>query len=195
MKTDDVLREFEDAGALLKGHFILSSGLRSDTYLNKSVVGTDPARTTRLCRALAQRAKAAFGERIDAVVSPAMGAITFGYETARQLDTPFMFVERVAGQFKLRRGFALPGRKRVLVVEDIVSTGLSARECIDAVRRCGAQVLGLACLIDRSMGKAEIGAPMLPLASISVETYDPDRLPPHLREIPPVKPGSRGLSQ
>lgn len=194
MNSSEVLKEFEEAGALLKGHFVLSSGLHSDTYLNKSIVSMYPARTERLCRALAKKAKEAFGD-VDYVVSPAMGAIIYGYETARHLSVPFMFVERVDGEFLLRRGFALPKGARVLVVEDIVSTGLSAREAIDAVRKAGGEVAGLACLIDRSGGKADVGAPMTALASLTVDAWPADALPPHLKDIPAVKPGSRGVSQ
>lgn len=195
MNTADVLKEFEEAGALLRGHFVLSSGLHSDTYLNKSVVSTDPRRTERLCRALAERIRERFGGRIDCVISPAMGAIIYGYETARHLGVPFMFVERVDGKFQLRRGFSIRDRARVVVVEDIVSTGLSARECVDAVRAAGGDVVGLACLIDRSNGAADAGAPLAALASLKVDAWSADALPPHLRNIPAVKPGSRGISQ
>ena len=194
MTTDEVLDEFVACGALLKGHFILSSGLRSDTYLNKSIVSMYPDRTARLCAALALKAQEKFGQRIDCIVSPAMGGIIYGYETARALGKPFMFTERVGGVFELRRGFSLEGLSRVLIVEDIISTGLSARECVDAVKRHGGDPLAVACLIDRSGGKADVGLPILPLASLSVPTYQPDDLPDHLQDVPPVKPGSRGLS-
>lgn len=201
MRSADVLKEFEEAGALLKGHFVLSSGLHSDTYLNKSIVSMYPERTERLCRALARKAQQAFGGGIQFVVSPAMGAIIYGYETARHLGVPFMFVERVrtnqdeGGEFQLRRGFQLDKGARVLVVEDIVSTGLSARECIAAVRKTGANVLGLACLIDRSGGKVDVGAPMTALAELNVDAWPADALPAHLKAVPAVKPGSRGVSQ
>lgn len=195
MKTADVLREFEEAGALQKGHFILSSGLHSDIYLNKSIVSMHPPRTERLCRALANEMRAAFGPDIDYVVSPAMGAIIYGYETARHLGVPFMFVERVEGRFALRRGFSLEKGARVAVVEDIVSTGLSARECVEAVRALGAQVVGLGCLIDRSDGTADVGAPLVSLAALKVEAWPADALPDRLKAIPAVKPGSRGVSQ
>lgn len=195
MDQADVIREFEEAGALLKGHFILSSGLHSDTYLNKSIVSMYPERTERLCRALSEKVAAAGVGGFDYVVSPAMGAIIYGYETARQLGAPFMFVERVDGEFTLRRGFRLPPGARVLVVEDIVSTGLSARECIAALRALGAEVVGLACLIDRSGGEADVGAPMIALAEMTVKTWPADDLPVHLKDTPAVKPGSRGVSQ
>ena len=195
MSPDEVLREFEEAGALMKGHFVLTSGLHSDTYLNKSIVSQYPDRTERLCRALAMRARERFGAEIDVVVSPAMGAIIYGYETARHLERPFMFVERVEGAFQFRRGFALQPGARVLVVEDIVSTGLSARECVSCVQAAGGRVLALACLIDRSGGSADVGADLIALASLEVAAYEPDQLPPALARIPAVKPGSRGVSQ
>lgn len=195
MNTDDVLAEFEAAGALQKGHFVLSSGLHSDTYLNKSIVSMYPARTEKLCKALAAKATAALDGPIDFVVSPAMGAIIYGYETARHLEVPFMFVERVDGVFQLRRGFEIPDGAKVLVVEDIVSTGLSARECIEAISKIGADVKALACFIDRSGGEADVGAPMIPLASMVVEAWEENNLPPHLKDVPVTKPGSRGVSQ
>lgn len=195
MTQDEVLREFEEAGALLKGHFVLSSGRHSDTYLNKSLVSMYPDRTARLCRALAEKALTHFGNRIDYVVAPAMGAIIYGYETARHLEKPFMFTERVDGTFTLRRGFTLTENARVLIIEDIVSTGLSARECIEAVRGFGGQVMGLACLIDRSGGRADVGAPMTALATMQVESWAADDLPDCLKSMPAVKPGSRGISQ
>ena len=195
MKNSDALREFEEAGALQKGHFILSSGLHSDTYLNKSIVSMYPDRTERLCRALAQKVNDTVDGSIDYVVSPAMGAIIYGYETARHLRAPFMFLERVAGVFQLRRGFGLNKGARVVVVEDIVSTGLSAREAIEAVTIAGGDVLALACLVDRSAGAVDVGAPIIPLAELKVDAWPAEALPDHLKGVPAVKPGSRGVSQ
>jgi len=195
MNSADALREFEEAGALQKGHFILSSGLHSDTYLNKSIVSMYPERTARLCNALAKKAAGAISGEIDYVISPAMGAIIYGYETARHLGVPFMFLERVGGAFQLRRGFSLEKGARVLVVEDIVSTGLSAREAIAAISHAGGEVIALACLVDRSGGTADAGAPVIALAALEVEAWAPDNLPPHLAGTPAVKPGSRGVRQ
>ena len=194
MNQSEALKEFEEAGALQKGHFILSSGLHSDTYLNKSIVSMYPERTARLCAGLAAKAAEAAGE-VDYVVSPAMGAIIYGYETARHIGCPFMFLERVDGEFQLRRGFVLPAGARVLVVEDIVSTGLSAREAIAAVRAAGGEAAALACLVDRSAGKADVGAPIIALAQLDVAAWPADQLPEHLKDTPAVKPGSRGVSQ
>lgn len=193
MKTDDVLKIFEEWGALLRGHFILSSGLHADTYLNKALVSRFPEPTERLGAALAGLIKE-LPEQPSAIVAPAMGAILFGYETARALDLPFMYTERENGVFTFRRGFALEPGQKVMVVEDIVSTGLSARECVDAVEAAGGQPLGVACLIDRSGGKAQLGVPLLPLAELSIPTYEATALPDHLKDVPAVKPGSRGLA-
>ncbi|MEM9987893.1 MAG: orotate phosphoribosyltransferase [Pseudomonadota bacterium] len=193
LSKDDVLQIFEDCGALLKGHFILSSGRHADTYLNKSIVSMYPDPTTRLCKALAVMIRERFGETPVAVVSPAMGAIIFGYEVARHLGCPFMFLERVGGEFTLRRGFQIPRGGKVIVVEDIVSTGLSSRESLAAIRKAGGIPLGLACLIDRSGGKADLSVPMLPLATLEVESWPANDLPKHLQDIPAIKPGSRGL--
>ena len=195
MNSADALKEFEEAGALQKGHFILSSGLHSDTYLNKSIVSMYPDRTERLCRALAAKAAQEIDGGIDYVISPAMGAIIYGYETARHIGVPFMFLERVDGEFHLRRGFSIKEGARVLVVEDIVSTGLSAREAISAVKKAGGNVVALACLVDRSAGKTDVGAPIIPLAVLDVAAWSPDALPAHLKGTPAVKPGSRGVSQ
>ncbi|MGL5116876.1 MAG: orotate phosphoribosyltransferase [Beijerinckiaceae bacterium] len=192
MNTEDVLAEFRAAGALLEGHFILSSGRRSPVFLQKMFVFQDPVRTARLCKALADRITARFG-RIDIVVSPAVGGIVPGYETARQLGAMAIFVEREEGQFRLRRGFTIPEGARVLMVEDIITTGLSSRECLEAIRAHPGQIVGAAVLIDRSAGTADIGVPLVSLASYHVPDYAPDALPPELAAIPAVKPGSRGL--
>jgi orotate phosphoribosyltransferase len=192
MTTDEVLSEFRAAGALLEGHFILTSGLRSPLYLQKNLVFRDPKRTERLCRALAAKAKARFGE-VDLVVSPAVGGIIPGYETARALGAEAIFVEREEKVFKLRRGFTITEGTRVLMVEDIVTTGLSSRECLAAIAAERGKILGAACLIDRSAGKADIGVPLVALASLDVPAYPADALPPELAAIPAVKPGSRGL--
>src|ERR1700689_724134 len=156
LTESEVLDEFRAAGALLEGHFILSSGLHSPVFLQKMFVFQDPARTERLCRALAAKARAAFGD-IDVVVSPALGGIVPGYETARWLGAKAIFVEREARVFKLRRGFAIAPGARVLMVEDIITTGLSSRECLAAIAEHPGIVVGAACLVDRSNGKADIG--------------------------------------
>lgn len=191
MTRDEVLAIFREAGAILEGHFILSSGLRSSVFLQKARVFMYPEKTERLCKALAERIREADLGKIDYIVSPAMGGLIPGYETARHLDVPAMWVEREAGEFKLRR-FELPQDSRVIVVEDIVTTGLSSRETVEALAAVGANVLAVACLIDRSAGEADAGVPIVALTDYKVPAYDPDDLPAELAAIPPVKPGSRG---
>lgn len=190
MTHDEVLAEFRDAGALLEGHFILSSGLRSPRYLQCARVLTDPARAARLAGALADKVRAA---RItaQAVIAPAMGGLIIGYELARQLGIGSMFVERPQGVFELRRGFTLDKGTRVLLCEDVVTTGLSSREAVTAVRAAGGEVIAAACLIDRSNGMADVGVPLIPLIRLDVPTYAADALPPELAAIPAIKPGSR----
>jgi orotate phosphoribosyltransferase len=193
MSEIDVLGEFRAAGALLEGHFILSSGRHSPVFFQKALVFMDPVRTERLCRALAHKAEAAFG-RIDVVVSPAVGGVIPGYETARALGARAMFVEREQGRFRLRRGFALQPGERVLMVEDIITTGLSARECLEALAGEPGEIVGAACLVNRSGGAAELPAPLVSLLEFDAPSYAPDEVPAALAAIPAVKPGSRGLS-
>ena len=193
MNVDQVLAEFKKSGALLEGHFILSSGLHSDKFLQKALVFQDAKRTAKLCKALAQKVRREVKGEITAIVSPAVGGIVPGYEMGRQLGLPAMYVERVDGQFQLRRNFSLKKGQRVLMVEDIISTGVSSRECIEAIRAAGGKPVAAACLIDRSGGKAKVGVKLVALATIKVPAWEADKLPPHLRNTPAVKPGSRGL--
>jgi orotate phosphoribosyltransferase len=190
----EVLAIFRECGAILEGHFILSSGLRSPVFLQKARVFMYPEKAARLCAALAQRIKDAGYGNVSKVVSPAVGGIIPGYETARHLGLPAIYAERVEGQFEVRRGFEIARGERVIVVEDIVSTGLSIRECIACLERIGADVVAAACLIDRSAGEADVGVPLVSLTRYKVPAYPPDALHPELAALPPVKPGSRGLS-
>ncbi|MDR7038888.1 orotate phosphoribosyltransferase [Methylobacterium sp. BE186] len=193
MKPEQVLEEFRNAGALLEGHFVLSSGLHSGVFLQKMAIFSEPPRTERLCRALAEAIRARFGA-IDIVVSPAIGGIVPGYETARHLGARAIFVEREpGGPFQLRRGFAIPKGTRAVIVEDIVTTGLSARECLASLRDQEGEIVGAACLIDRSGGRGEIGVPLLSLVTLDIPAYPADALPPDLAAIPAVKPGSRAI--
>ncbi len=193
MNRDEVLQVFRDAGAMLEGHFILSSGLHSPVFLQKARVFMYPDKTEVLCKALAERIRAADLGQIDAIVSPALGGLIPGYETARHLKVPAMWVEREGGEFRLRR-FEMPAGARVIIVEDIVTTGLSSRETVDALKALGADVLAVCCLIDRSGGEADPGAPLVALAQYKVPAYAGDALPPELAALPAVKPGSRSLS-
>ena len=192
MNTEDVLEEFRASGALREGHFVLSSGLHSGTFLQKNLVFQYPERTARLCKALAAKIKEAVGE-VDLCISPAVGGIIPGYETARQLGVPSMYVEREGGSFKLRRAFSIPPGARIAMVEDIVSTGLSSRECVEAIKAAGGNVVVAACIVDRSGGRADPGAPFVALARLDVPAYPADQLPPELAAIPIEDPGSRRL--
>ena len=194
MTDDEILAEFRAADALLEGHFILSSGLRSPKYLQCARVLMDPARAERLAKALAAKLPAELRDEIQAVVSPAMGGVIVGHEMGRALGKPAMFLERPQGVFELRRGFRLDPGAKVLMVEDVVTTGLSSREAIEAVIETGAQVIAEAALVDRSSGKADLGVPFYPLIRIDVPTYEADALPPDLAAIPPSKPGSRAAA-
>ena len=194
LSDDEILAEFRAADALLEGHFILSSGLRSSRYLQCARLLMDPARAERLARELASRIPNIVRDQIEAVVSPAMGGVIIGHEMGRALGRPAMFVERPQGTFELRRGFHLEPGTKVLMVEDVVTTGLSSREAIEAVRQAGGDVVAEAALVDRSAGKADLGIPFVPLISIDVPTYEADAVPPELAAIPAIKPGSRAAA-
>ena len=194
MTDDEILDEFRAAEALLEGHFILSSGLRSPRYLQCARVLMDPARAERLAKALAAKLPADLRDQVDAVVSPAMGGVIIGHEIGRVLGKRAMFVERPEGRFGLRRGFRLDPGEPVLLVEDVVTTGLSSREAIAAVEEAGGKVVGAAALVDRSGGNADLGVPFTALIRIDVPTYSADALPPELASIPAVKPGSRAAA-
>ena len=192
MNTDEVLQVFRDCGAMLEGHFILTSGLHSPVFLQKARVFMHAEHTATLCSALAERVKQAFPDGIDCVVGPAVGGIIPAYETSRHLGVPNVWVEREDGVFKLRR-FELPEAARVVIIEDIVTTGLSIRETVQSLQDIGAEVLAAACLVDRSAGKADVGVPLIALADYEVPAYKPDEVPPEMRDIPAIKPGSRNL--
>lgn len=194
MDKQEVLDEFRDAGALLEGHFVLTSGLHSSAYLQCARVMMDAARGARLCGALRDKVMALAGDDIDLVVSPAMGGVVVGYEMGRQMGVPAIFFERVDGNFTLRRGFEIADGAKCLMVEDIVTTGLSSRECIAAIHAHGGVTVAACCLIDRSGGTAELGVPLASLAMVEIPTFESDNVPDHLQELPAVKPGSRSLS-
>ena len=197
MTDKEVLDEFRAADALLEGHFVLSSGLHSKHYLQCARIMMDPRRSERLCKALIAKIHMETDLRLDKLdrfVSPAMGGILVGYEMGRQTGIFSVFLERVEGLLKLRRGFDIPKGGNCLIVEDIITTGESARETIAAVKNLGGNVVGVACLIDRSGGKAKFGVEFVPLAEFFVETYHPGALPPELEAVEPVRPGSRRLA-
>lgn len=192
MNTDDVLNEFRGAGALREGHFILASGRHSPMFLQKNLVFQFPDRTARLCKALAEKIEAAVGKP-DVIVSPAVGAIIPGYETARWLGVPALYVEREEGKFRLRRAFKIAPGAKVVVIEDVITTGGSFRESVEPIIEAGGEVLACACIVDRSGGKAEVGFPLVALATVDVPSYAPDELPPELAAIPAEEPGSKRL--
>jgi orotate phosphoribosyltransferase len=192
MTRDEVLDIFRETGAYMEGHFILTSGLRSPVFLQKARVFMHADKTERLCKAMAARIRESVGDDIDYVVGPAVGGIIPAYETSRHLGVPAIWVEREQGVFKLRR-FEIEKGARVVIIEDIVTTGLSIRETVTCMKDVGAEVLGAACIIDRSAGKAEIGVPLIALAEYEVPAYPADQLPPELAAIPAFKPGSRSL--
>jgi orotate phosphoribosyltransferase len=191
MTEQEVLAEFRAAGALLEGHFVLSSGLHSSRYLQCARVLMDPARASRLAAALVDTLPADLRAQIEIVVSPAMGGVIIGHEMGRALGVEAIFVERPTGTFELRRGFSLSAGQKVLLVEDVVTTGLSSREAIAAAEAAGGAVIAAAALIDRSGGGADFDVPFFPLLRLNVPAYGADALPPELAAIPAEKPGSR----
>ena len=191
MTEDEILSEFRASEALLEGHFLLSSGRHSAHYLQCARLLMNPERAGRLAMALAQKLPRDVRSAIDVVVSPAMGGIIIGHEMGRALGKDAMFLERPEGVFHLRRGFRLPAGAKVLMVEDVVTTGLSSREAIAAVAREGGEVIAEAALVDRSNGSADLGVPFFPLIAINFPTYADDELPAQLAAVPVAKPGSR----
>ena len=191
MSEEEVLGEFRAAGALLEGHFILSSGLHSPRYLQCARVLMEPMRASRLASALAAALPREIRAKLDIVVSPAMGGVIIGHEMGRALGLEAIFLERPAGTFELRRGFRLEPGQKVLLVEDVVTTGLSSREAMNAVNEAGGDVIAAASLVDRSGGGVDMGVPFFPLVRINVPTYAADALPDDLAALPAEKPGSR----
>lgn len=191
MTDEDILAEFRAADALLQGHFLLSSGRHSEYYLQCARVLMDSERAGRLATALAAKLPRDLRHMIDLVVSPAMGGVIIGHEMGRALGKPAIFVERPTGTFELRRGFAIAPGTKILMVEDVVTTGLSSREAMTAVRAAGGEILAEAALVDRSGGSVELGVPFYPLVAINFPTFADDELPPALAATPAVKPGSR----
>lgn len=191
MTEEEVLAEFQAAGALLEGHFILSSGLHSPRYLQCARALMNPKRAAKLADALAATIPAKVRDSIEVVISPAMGGVIIGHEMGRALGVDALFVERPEGRFELRRGFGIEPGTKVLMVEDVVTTGLSSREAMEAVRDAGGEVIAEAAIIDRSNGTVDLGVPFFPLIRLDVPTYPADALPTELAAIPAIKPGSR----
>lgn len=195
LKEQEILQEFIVAKAMLKGHFILSSGLHSNIYMQCARVLMEPKKSEKLCKELAQKLIARFGENFaDIVVAPAMGGVLVGYELARQLNLPSIFCERVNGVFELRRGFELNENMRVLVVEDVITTGKSSLETYQLIKKFGSKIVAEACLIDRSGDEKleeKMQMPIVSLAKVDVKVFDENNVPEDLKNIPAIKPGSR----
>jgi len=191
LKAEDVVQQFKDKGALLEGHFQLSSGLHSTVYLQCALVLQFPEIAERFGKAIAQSFA---GQNIQLVASPAIGGIIIGHEVARALGARFVWTERENGVMTLRRGFSVSPDERVLVVEDVITTGGSTRETIDALKAAGAKVVGAASIIDRSSGDADVGVPRITLASLRVASVDPDNCNACREGAPVTKPGSKKQS-
>ena len=191
MTDEDILAEFRASAALLEGHFVLSSGRHSAQYLQCARVLMNGERADRLARALVQKLPREIRSQIEVVVSPAMGGLIIGHEMGRCLGLDALFLERPTGTFELRRGFAIEPGQKVLMVEDVVTTGLSSREAIEGVAREGGEVIAEASLVDRSNGSVDLGVPFFPLIAIAVPSYEEHDVPPELAAIPVTKPGSR----
>lgn len=190
MNADQVLELYKKHNALLEGHFLLSSGLHSDKFLQSELIMQHPDKVDAVIAELVVKLK---DVEFDTIVSPAIGGIRFGYELARQMKKRTLFTERLDGQMTLRRGFSLAKGEKVLLAEDVITTGKSTKECINACIAAGADVIGVTCLIDRSGGKAEFDQPFIPLVQLDVKTYDPSVCPMCKEGTPAYKPGSRNL--
>jgi orotate phosphoribosyltransferase len=191
MTEDEILAEFRAASALLEGHFLLSSGRHSAHYLQCARLLMNAERAGRVAMAITQKIPREIRAQIGVVISPAMGGIIIGHEMGRALGVDAMFVERPEGVFGLRRGFDIEAGTKVLLVEDVVTTGLSSREAIKAIEAAGGKVIAAASVVDRSAGSADLGVPFFPLIELNFPTYAPDEVPEELAATPAVKPGSR----
>jgi orotate phosphoribosyltransferase len=191
LTEDEILAEFRSSDALLQGHFVLSSGRHSNRYLQCARLLMNPARAARMAEALAEKIPQNIRRSIDIVVSPAMGGVIIGHEMGRALGLDALFLERPEGTFELRRGFRLEPGQKVLMMEDVVTTGLSSREAIQAIRNAGGDVIAAGALVDRSNGAAQFDIPFFPLVTLDVPSYAADEVPDELAAIPTTKPGSR----
>jgi len=186
------LKILKETDALLDGHFILSSGLHSSQYVQCAQLLSKPFKAEKFCNSLAEKIASEF-TKIDLILSPAMGGIVIGYEIGRLLKKETIFSERVNGDFKLRRDFSIKKNSKVLVVEDVITTGKSSLECAELVNSANAEVLGYACLIDRSNGKSKLNKKIVSQVKINIPSYQEDELPDNLISLPAIKPGSRNL--
>lgn len=193
MLTEKKTKEiFVKTKALLQGHFILSSGLRSEQYLQCAKLLMHPKQSELICKSLVKKIKKAF-KKIDLVVAPAMGGIIVGYEVARHLKVPSIFTERVSGEFQVRRGFEIKAGARILIVEDVITTGKSSMECAQVIKKHKGHVVGFACIVDRSNNQSSINSKIVSQITFNIPTYREDQIPDKLKSIPAIKPGSRNL--
>jgi orotate phosphoribosyltransferase len=186
------LKILKETNALLEGHFILSSGLHSDKYVQCAQLLSKPKKAKNICISLAEKIKQNF-KKIDLILSPAMGGVVIGYEIGRILNLETIFAERINGNFQLRRGFEINKQNKILIIEDVITTGKSSLECSNLVIKAGAEIVGYACIIDRSNGQSKIKNKIISQVEINIPTYNKDDLPEHLKKIKPKKPGSRDL--
>jgi len=192
MSENEVLSVYKSIGALLEGHFILSSGLHSRMYLQSALIFSNTSVAESLCKSLAQKLNSIINiNDIDLIVSPAMGGVIVGYELSRNLKKTNIFAERKDGKFSIRRGFEIKKGQKILVVEDIVTTGKSSLECFECIRELGGEVICEAALINRGGNSVDLGVPLVTLANLNIPNYDSNNLPEDLQKIPAIKPGSR----
>ena len=192
LSYNDSLKILKETNALLEGHFILSSGLHSDQYVQCAMLLSHPEKAQLICSSLSEKIKENFKD-IDIILSPAIGGIVVGYEIGRQLKVRTIFAERLSKKLELRRGFNLEKNSNVLIIEDVITTGKSALECSEIVRNSGANLLGYACIIDRSNDNLLIEDKIISQIKIEIPIYNNDNLPENLKKIPVKKPGSRNL--
>ena len=193
LSSRESLAVLRKTNALLEGHFVLSSGLHSTKYLQCALALSNQILAKKITKALGEKIIKEFNKKIDYVIAPAMGGLIIGHEIAMFLNLPFMFLERVDGEFELRRGFSFEKGSNFLMIEDVVTTGLSSIEAIKVVNELGGNVIGEAAIIDRSGGEVNLGIDLITLLSLKIPTFDKDNIPDDLRQIKPVKPGSRSL--
>ena len=192
LSLEESLKILRETNALLEGHFILSSGLHSPKYVQCAQLMSKPDKANKICISLAKKIKKEFGN-FDIILSPAMGGIIVGYEMGRILKKETIFSERVNGDLKLRRDFIIKKKQKVLIVEDVITTGKSSLECSKLIKDNGANVVGYACIIDRSNGKSKIKNKIVSQVELNIPTYSKDNLPKNLQNLNAVKPGSRNL--
>ena len=186
------LKILKETNALIEGHFILSSGLRSSKYVQCAQLLSKPSKAKKICKSLAEKIKNEFG-KVDMILSPAIGGIVIGYEIGRILNIETIFSERVNGVFNLRRNFSIKNNSNVLIIEDVITTGKSSIECSKLIKDAKANLLGFACLIDRSNNKSQIKDKIISQIKLNIPTFSEENLPEDLKLIKPTKPGSRNL--